>query len=164
MVHSPTRVTEKTSTLLDHIFTNNTGKISQSGVLPLGFSDHFMTFCTRKSIRAHIGTHKTLTIRSLKNYSIVDFLSKLRNTNWTDVTLCTDVDIAWLRFKEIFTNILNEIAPIKQVRINVRTEPWMNSEILELISKRDKALNISNKYRSNTILRDEFNELRNKVQ
>ena len=34
LVHSPTRVTEKTSTLLDHIFTNNIGKISQTGVYP----------------------------------------------------------------------------------------------------------------------------------
>ena len=123
LVHSPTRVTEKTSTLLDHIFTNNTNKISQSGVLPLGLSDHFLTYCTRKSIRAHIGTHKTLSIRSLKNYSTVDFLAKLRNTNWTYVTLCTDVNVAWLRFKEIFTNILYEVAPFKQVRINTRTVP-----------------------------------------
>ena len=40
----------------------------------------------------------------------------------------------------------------------------MDSEILDLIHKRDKALSISNKYRSNTTLRVEFNELRNKVQ
>ena len=164
LVHSPTRVTEKTSTLLDHIFTNNIEKISQSGVLPMGLSDHFLTYCTRKSIRGHIGTHKTISIRSLKSYSITDFLTRLRNTNWTDVTRCNDVNIAWLRFKEIFTNILNEVAPIKKVRINTRTEPWMSSEILKLISKRDKALNLANKYKSNTFLREEFNELRNKVQ
>ena len=91
-------------------------------------------------------------------------MAKLRNTNWTYVTLCTDVNFAWLRFKGIFNNILNEVAPIKQVRINIRTEPWMDSEILDLIRKRDKALSISNKYRSNTTLRLEFNELRNKVQ
>ena len=40
----------------------------------------------------------------------------------------------------------------------------MNSEILDLINKRDKALNISNKYKANKTLRVEFNELRNKVQ
>ena len=40
----------------------------------------------------------------------------------------------------------------------------MSGEILELIVKRDKALNISNKNNSNKSLRQEFNELRNQVQ
>ena len=39
-----------------------------------------------------------------------------------------------------------------------------SGEILELIVKRDKALNISNKNKSNKSLRQEFNELRNQVQ
>ena len=164
LVNSPTRVTEKYSTLLDHIFTNNIEKFSQSGVLPMGLSDHYITYCTRKNTRGHIGTHNTITIRSLKNYSSVEFLDKLRNTNWTNITNCNDVNIAWLRFKEIFVNILDEIAPFKQVRIKTRTEPWMSSEILELISERDKALFNANKSKSNKLLRQEYNMLRNKVQ
>ena len=164
LVNSPTRVTEKSCTLLDHIFTNNIEKFSQSGVLPMGLSDHYITYCTRKNIRGHIGTHNTITIRSLKNYSSVEFLDKLRNTNWTNITNCNDVNIAWLRFKEIFVNILDEIAPFKQVRIKTRTEPWMSSEILALISERDKALFNANKSKSNKLLRQEYNMLRNKVQ
>ena len=52
LINSPTRVTDTTSSLLDHIFTNNSDKINQSGVLPIGFSDHYITFCTRKHIRS----------------------------------------------------------------------------------------------------------------
>ena len=55
LVNSPTRVTEKTSTLLDHIFTNNSNKFSQSGVLPVWLSDHYITHCTRKK---HKGIHR----------------------------------------------------------------------------------------------------------
>ena len=69
-----------------------------------------------------------------------------------------------MRFKEIFVNILDEIAPFKQVRIKTRTEPWMSSEILALISERDKALFNANKSKSNKLLRQEYNMLRNKVQ
>ena len=32
---------------------------------------------------------------------------------------CNNVNDAWSKFKEIFTNILDEIAPIKQIRIKV---------------------------------------------
>ena len=46
---------------------------------------------------------------------------------------------------KLFTNILDEIAPTKHVQINNRTEPWMSGDILEQISKTDKALKIANK-------------------
>ena len=100
----------------------------------------------------------------MKNYSAFDFLTKLRNTNWSNVTECNNVNDAWSKFKEIFINILDEIAPIKQIRIKVRSEPWMNNELLELINERDKTLTLSNKNKGNTLLREKFNMLRNKVQ
>ena len=95
---------------------------------------------------------------------MIDFLNKLRNIDWTVVTNCTEVNTAWPKFKEIFINVLDEIAPIKQIRIKTRTEPWMNGEILNLINERDKALTIANKNKRNKALRNHFNFLRNKVQ
>ena len=77
---------------------------------------------------------------------------------------CQDVNEAWLIFKTIFTGILDEIAPFKEVRIKGRTEPWMNSDILDLIRKRDKALGDSHKNKENQNLREQFKSLRNKVQ
>ena len=56
------------------------------------------------------------------------------------------------------------MAPIKQIRIKTRTEPWMNNKILELIQERDKALNLAIKNKTNNVLRQRFNFLRNKVQ
>ena len=40
IIKKPTRVTEKTSSLLDHILVNSKDKISQSGVIDLGLSHH----------------------------------------------------------------------------------------------------------------------------
>ena len=36
-------------------------------------------------------------------------------------------------------SVVNNISPIKEVRIKQRTEPWVNSEILQSIKERDKA-------------------------
>ena len=91
-------------------------------------------------------------------------MNKLRNINWSVVTDCNDVNVAWSNFKEIFIQILDEIAPIRHIRIKTRTEPWMNSEILELIRERDKFLKLANKNKNNKDLRLKFNSLRNKVQ
>ena len=133
LIKSPTRVTDKTSSLLDHIFTNNPSKINQSGVIRTGFSDHYLTYCTRKNIKFPLGKHKTIKFRSMKNYSQLDFLNKLRNMNWLVVMNSQDVNEAWSIFKTIFTGVLDDIAPFKQVRIKGRTEPWMNSAILDLL-------------------------------
>ena len=102
LINEPTRITETSSSLLDHIFTNNSEKIYQSGVLNVGLSDHLIVFCSRKIIRGQIGKHKTIKIRSVKNYSPIEFLNKLRNVDWTIVTNCTDVNKAWDNFKTIF--------------------------------------------------------------
>ena len=53
---------------------------------------------------------------------------------------------------------------MKWVRIKTRTEPWINSSILELIWRRDKILCRSNKNRDDKDLRKEFNKLRNRTQ
>ena len=107
IIESPTRITETCSSLLDHIITNNSEKIYQSGVLDIGLSDHLINFCSRKIIRGQIGKHKTIKIRSLKNYSIHLFLSKLRNIDWSYVTTCSDVNEAWHNFNVLFTDILD---------------------------------------------------------
>ena len=63
-------------TLKDHILCNNEENIAQSGVIPIGLSDHFLTFCTRKIVRGTLNKHKTVKIRSLKNYSKEVFFNK----------------------------------------------------------------------------------------
>ena len=62
IIDSPTRITDTCESLLDHIITNNTEKIYQSGVLDIGLSDHLITFCSRKIIRGLVGKHKTIKI------------------------------------------------------------------------------------------------------
>ena len=47
----------------------------------------------------------TIQIRSVKNYSPIEFLNKLRNVDWTIVTNCTDVNKAWDNFKTIFLKL-----------------------------------------------------------
>ncbi|MEO1917853.1 MAG: endonuclease/exonuclease/phosphatase family protein, partial [Candidatus Thioglobus sp.] len=48
LIKSPTRITENKSSLLDHVLTNYSEKISQSGEIDIGVSDHQLIYCTRK--------------------------------------------------------------------------------------------------------------------
>jgi hypothetical protein len=44
LITSPTRVTPKSSTLIDVIMTTNTGLVAESGVVENHISDHYMIF------------------------------------------------------------------------------------------------------------------------
>ena len=46
LITSPTCMTS--TSLLDHILTNSSERVSQSGIADVGLSDHQMTYCTRK--------------------------------------------------------------------------------------------------------------------
>lgn len=116
-------------------------KISQSGVINISISDHCMIYCTRKITKSVIGTHNNISTRSLKNYSKEDFQANLVAADWNSVLLCDNVFEAWEKFKDIFVSVIDNIAPIKQLRIKQRTEPWINSDILQSINHRDKAFN-----------------------
>ena len=95
----------------------------------------------------------------MKKYSKENFIEKLNTVDWSIVTRCTDVNVAWEKFKTIFTLIINEVAPEKEIRIKCRTEPWINCEILDLIKERDRALIQLNKNKSDSELRNKYNKL-----
>ena len=163
LINTPTRETKSSSSLIDHIWTNSSGKVSQSGVIESGVSDHFIIFCTRKITREHIGKHNNINIRSLKNYDQDTFRENLRGTDWSPVTSSFDSNVIWEIFSTIFNQKIDEVAPPKESRIKNRTEPWINNEILELMHERDKVLYHSNRNKANTELRENFNKLRNEV-
>ena len=78
LITCPTRVTCNTSTLIDHILTNSTEKIFQSGTIDSGISDHQLIFCTRKVKQVKFHKHSIVSLRSLKHYT-VNFFAKSKS-------------------------------------------------------------------------------------
>ena len=66
IINNPTRITDTTESLLDHILVNTPNKISQSGVISKGFPDHDLIYCTRKHFKTKLGKHNSIKIRSIK--------------------------------------------------------------------------------------------------
>ena len=56
------------------------------------------------------------------------------------------------------------VAPIKEIRLKTRTEPWMSTEILDNIRHRDQLLYKFNKDKTKTGLYKEYRQVRNKIQ
>ena len=100
----------------------------------------------------------------MRNYNIDVFLNRLHEVDWSIVTRCNNVNEAWVNFKNLITQVLDSIAPIKEIRIKLRTEPWIDDNILQSIRERDKLLTLSNRNKADKSLRRLFNETRNKLQ
>ena len=163
IIAEATRETDHSSTLLDHIYVSSKDHIAQSGVLNYGLSDHSVIFCTRKIARGFHKGHKTVKVRSLKNYSVDGFNSELNQTDWSDLFLCQDVNEAMCIFNNKLLAVLDKVAPIKQVRIKQNSEPWVTSQILDAINHRDSLYYKFRKHKSSDLYSD-YCQARNKVQ
>ena len=70
----------------------------------------------------------------------LDFILKLTCANWDQCFNVCNINTAWSAFREIFISILDSVAPVKEIRLKQRTEPWITSEILGLIKQRGNYL------------------------
>ena len=67
LINDFTRVTPKSSSIIDHLITNQPNKICYSGVLPISISDHYMIYGIRK-FSSTKGEPRYIENRSFKNY------------------------------------------------------------------------------------------------
>ena len=62
----------------------------------------------------------------MKNYNVEVFTNELSHIDWE---LCMDechtVDKNWNIFRDLFMKVVDKLAPVKEIRLKQRTEPWM---------------------------------------
>ena len=103
MIRDPTRVTQDSATLIDHIYVSDPQFYSDCGCVDVGVSDHFMVFVNRH--RETVSGHKFRMGRTFKNYNIDNLLDDLKGADWKVDS--EDVDLNWNHWKRIFTGILD---------------------------------------------------------
>ena len=92
--------------MIDHILTNSKEKISQSGVIDIGISDHQLIYLTRKLHRMKSNTHKQIKIRFFKNYTLESLNQGLTMINFSDYEYFNDVYATSLRSGLYFTEFV----------------------------------------------------------
>ena len=140
LIKHPKRITCHTSTLTDHIITNCEEKVTQSGVISTSLSDHQLIFCNRKIKRVKTNNHNQISFRSLKNYSMENFEQELKNIAFPNYGKFSDVNSTYSDLVNKITQVLNNLAPYKTIRIKNQPSKWFDGELLEQVSNRDKLL------------------------
>jgi hypothetical protein len=168
IINEPTRVTENCSLIIDLILCNKPENIVKSGSICVGLSDYNIIYWCRKIKRTTNGKHKNIKIRSLKKYNTASFVEELNKIDWTKCNETKPVNENWNCFRKLFTGVLDIVTSLKEIRVKQNTEPWMSTEILNLIILVHHFLSdeLLLKYRKSNNSEDHktFCIIRNKVQ
>ena len=132
LITEPTRVTETTESLLDHVYVTNEENVSISGVIHTGLSDHSLVYaCIGKSKKVPTQSHKLKTSRSFSKFNEDDFINDIRKADWKSVKYdCVNKSVD--EFEELFTNIADKHAPMKTKRVRKKQSPWLNDDSIAL--------------------------------
>ena len=139
LIKQSTRVTSRSATLIDLIFTNMEENHIDSGVLQMSISDHLSTYTTlsfRQTNKPH--SHKEKHSRIFKQFNESLFLDEIANSVvFNNIHTNADVNNAWKSWKLEFLEICNKHAPIRSSRVKHASNPWITRDILNLINKKN---------------------------
>ena len=142
LITLPTRVTQYSSTLIDHIYTNDEHCVKEICVPISGISDHYPVLCTinfdlKKNTKKD--NHKYIYYRSFKNFNADDFLFDVANAPFHNVYQSHDTDSALDLWIKIFIDLIDKHAPLIPKRVKYQIKPpWLTNDILMEMRIRDE--------------------------
>ena len=146
LISESTRVTEHTSTLIDHFLCNCKEMYSIHGVLDPGISDHSMVYAVRKKPKIPHNP-KFVWTRSYRLYKN-DFYEDMCLVDWSDVLDAEDVNEAVNLFYLKILAIIDRHAPYNFVKIKDGLAKWVTNEFLGLLDDRRDRMKRYKKYRT----------------
>ena len=144
VIDKPTRVTEDSSTLIDHIYTNDNVSQIIPGICTSDISDHFPTFIKIQR-KCYWDKKMPKYVRDTKSFIEKDFLIdleiKMNEELGKHANAVDNVDTGFLIFNKTFNEVLNLHAPLRRESRNDkrhRLNPWITKGIRKCIKNKDR--------------------------
>lgn len=140
LIKDATRVTETSSSLIDHAYTTNKENITECFVPTYAISDHFPICITRKvNSKIPKTEHITTSYRCFKTFDEISFLADLQyDLNNLEINRET-IDEDFTALHSIIIKHLDKHAPIKVRRVkSSRLPDWYTPEIGQARIARDR--------------------------
>ena len=142
LINKPTRVTDGSITLIDHIWSNCFDKVKYNGILYTHISDHFPIFSIFdiEGTLLNSDSRKLLLFRDFSDLNIENFKQDLDQTSWDLVFATIDANIAYENFFLIFKNLFDKHFPIihKSINLNHHNKPYITNELKVLIKEKNR--------------------------
>ena len=141
LVSEPTRVTQTTAIIIDHVYATNPENIIECVIPKYSISDHFPVCFTRK-VNCGIlkSSHIATSYRCFKNFDESLFLNGLENDLIIFTANFPNIDDDFATWHSIVMKHLDNQAPMKSKRVTSKRLPdWFTPENLCMQKKREKS-------------------------
>ena len=164
-INKPTRITDCSETLLDHVYTNNPNNKYLSGItLSADLSDHLGTFISVPTKKLNIIYKEPMLIRDMSKFDTKFFLEDLSaalDMLYFNEKVCVNENFE--KFVSVFTETINNHAPMRRAsrkEKKIKSKPWLSSSLLKSIRKKNQ---LFQKYlkTKNSLVSSEYKAYRN---
>ena len=137
----PTRITERSKTLIDHIFVRLPPKQLESkitsGNLFCDISDHLPNFCIIETKSKTINKNRPMIrLYNAKNYA--NYINKLESLSFDQIFACTGANEAYNILSNLIKDIHDECFPeVRLSRKKFKDKPWITKSLKKLISTKN---------------------------
>lgn len=138
LISEPTRVVDRSKSLLDWILVTHANRIIDSGVLSDCFSDHSMIYCVWK-IKLPRLPPKLIRVRQMRHFNAENFIQDLLYINWDRLHLIPYIEDAWNFFYTEVIKVIDKHAPWISVRVKGHHLPWVDADLIYFFKQRDIA-------------------------
>ena len=138
IISKPTRITDHSATLIDHIYTNVPQKVVKSGICLTGITDHLPIFCTVNNKLPTYDDRKYF--RDFSRFKDELFINDLNNLNFNNL-VSSDVNQSMNNILKALTKITDKYVPLKKISNSQKRllkKPWISKCLLVSIKKRHK--------------------------
>ena len=82
--------------------------------------------------------HNQIQVRILKQYSAEIFTNALKTVQFPNYNIFSNVNVAYSDLLNKISDTIDNVAPIKEIRIKNNTQEWFDNEVAEAIKTREK--------------------------
>ena len=163
-VTKPTRTTNRSSTLIDHIISNSPDRIAFTDVLqcPL-LSDHVAVYaCINIKVTRFQPRYKY--IRDERHFDESKFREDFANLPFSIINAFPETDEKLDILNSLITDCIERHAPLKCVRVTRPPAPWMKDPTIQLLQDRRNALRAAARKNGESQIRTTLRETRNDLK
>ena len=135
----PTRVTDKSATLIDNLFISRKLQYNYEPYIILDdLSDHLACLLILKGQNKSTKGNEKKVIRNLSSKRIACINSKLSEVKWEDALTDLSTEESFSYFHNKLTQTIDEVSPEKTVTVSKKhtpNDPWMTKGILKSLTR-----------------------------
>ena len=144
LIDRPTRITPKSATLIDNIFTNVFTHNIKSAVVITDLTDHFPIYQCTSSAFCHDSSHYNKRSRAFNKTRIHNFCNSINLVDWNFISNFDSSNDAFNDFNSKFMELYNSHFPLRSIHVSksarrkIPRKPWITPAIVKSILRKEK--------------------------